>query len=1636
FPSSAARKASTNNISGGTFYALLFEDSGYTLTGNALSIGSAGLNMTATSGTNTVSLAVTMTSTSTWSVAAGGTLTVDGTINNGGFELQAASLGTLALTGVISGAGGVTNSGIGTLQLSGNNTYEGVTMVNAGTLVASHAHALGAWTGAGGSGASAATQVEVGAVLQLSGGITIGNALNLFGTLENLSGSNTWSGPVVPVGTVQVDGSTSLAITGQLADSFSAGSGLQAAVQSGTTGVTKTGTGTLTLSGVDANTYTGFTRVTDGTLKLGKASALGSTAGATTVSGSGVLDLYGQTIGDESVDLSGNGSGTGALINSSTLASLSGAVTSTGGSYTVGGTGDITLSGAVTGALTKVGVNSLTLSGSADNVDLAVTATVGTVVLAKLISGPSVHAVGDLLIKGATVQLAGTGGDQICDDDFDDELVITSGVLDLHGTSEHILSLDGTGGTILNDASNTTSTLTVTQGGTFRGVITDGASGNGLVALTMDDHTATLTLTGTNTYTGPTTVIGGTLLINGSITSNVTVTNPGIFGGNGTITGDVLGTGTFSPGASAGQQTITGNFTPTGTVIFDVNSPYTTAGTNYDQYIVNGNVNLSGATLAFTQATAGTPASDLLPMTLISKTDGKTTTAGTSPADNSTVNLGSSYFKLLYNAGTGATGVLLDVNNAPVLTEAVAHAFTTITEDPTSNNGDAVSVLISGKITDADSPAPTLKGIAVTGLSSSTGTWQYSLDAGSSWTDVGAAANDAALLLRDIDKLRLVPDGQNATTASVTFRAWDQSGSTEGQQGNQVDATSNGGITPFSATTATADITVTALNDAPTLGSGTLAPVIENATNPPGATLATLFAGQFSDVDLGSSLAGIAVVGNTASAGSQGAWQYSSDSGAHWFAIGDVTDGATALALGTTTKIRFVPKSGFLGTPTALTVRGLDNTYSTNGGQFSTTSGGTESRAVVSTSSNGGVTAVAAVTASLQTTVTATTITANPTTLKKSETAEVTFSFAQATNLTIGNITPVHGTITNFAGSGTRYTATFTPTDDFEGTGTVSVNATTLQIPIDTLAPALDSITATDASPTKADSLAFTATFSEAVLGLTASNFALVANPAFSTSPSIGTPTSADGGLTWSVTVSGGTLNLYNGTLGLDLANAANVTDSAWNALATTTLEGETYAVDNIVPLAPVLGGIDPDTGTSNTDEITNATSLFFWGTAEANSTLAAWYWDAVGATFVFMGTTMTNDSGNWSAWAPLPQGSHQLKVTATDAAGNTGDYSSLFTIVVDTTVPTSTVTTAGLFNTAGWVAASSQIAGTASDSGSAGLDKVELSIQESGSNNYWNGSGWVSGETFVLATGTGTWIYAFAPSNAYSYTVHSRATDLAGNVQSSLGSSSFSYDSSPPSTTSFALHTPATSPTNANSLVFRATFSEAVTEVGIGDFAVNGSTTATVTGVTQVTTSTYDVTVSGGNLATFNGAVGLNFVASPSITDLAGNALPNTEPVSDQTYAVDHTPPTVTDAKISISGETAGTFKLGNTVTATWNSATEVGGNTDIATVTVDFSQFGGGTAVTATYSSVWTATYTILAGSIDLTSRNVSLTATDTAGNATTTADSTNVTVDNIAPTVTDAKISISGATGTGGTFKIDDTVTATWNNTAGTG
>ncbi|MEM1037721.1 MAG: Ig-like domain-containing protein [Pseudomonadota bacterium] len=111
---------------------------------------------------------------------------------------------------------------------------------------------------------------------------------------------------------------------------------------------------------------------------------------------------------------------------------------------------------------------------------------------------------------------------------------------------------------------------------------------------------------------------------------------------------------------------------------------------------------------------------------------------------------------------------------------------------------------------------------------------------------------------------------------------------------------------------------------------------------------------------------------------------------------------------------------------------------------------------------------------------------------------------------------------------------------------------------------------------------------------------------------------------------------------------------------------------------------------------------------------------------------------------------------------------------------------------------------------------------------------------------------------------------------------------------------------------------------------------------------------------------------------------------------------PTVTDGNIAISGATGngGVFKIGDTVTATWNNTAGGDNNSGVTGVTVDFSAFGGGSAVAASESSgTWTATYALVAGAIEATNVNVSVSATNTGG-TNTTADTTNATVDNVAP------------------------------------
>ncbi|MDZ7712867.1 MAG: Ig-like domain-containing protein [Rhodovibrio sp.] len=325
----------------------------------------------------------------------------------------------------------------------------------------------------------------------------------------------------------------------------------------------------------------------------------------------------------------------------------------------------------------------------------------------------------------------------------------------------------------------------------------------------------------------------------------------------------------------------------------------------------------------------------------------------------------------LTDAGTNAASTsetltlsVTPLNDAPVLTPA-SPTLATISEDASNPAGTDVATLFGGNITDPDSGAQ--EGVAVTGTTTGTagGTWQFSTDGGTTWQAVGAVSNGSALLLAASDQVRFVPDGDNGTTATLTVRAWDQ---TSGTAGSKVDASSTGGSTAFSSASDTASITVTGLNDAPSLsGTATLAAVAEDTANPAGATVATLVGGLFVDGDAGASLTGVAITGNAATAG-EGTWQVRYG-GSDWIDLPTVSSGA-ALVLDTTSELRFVPAADYNGTPGALSLRAVDDTYA---GAFSTATGATLTAVTqdVTGAGSGGTTAFGGADTALTTSITA-----------------------------------------------------------------------------------------------------------------------------------------------------------------------------------------------------------------------------------------------------------------------------------------------------------------------------------------------------------------------------------------------------------------------------------------------------------------------------------------------------------------------------------------------------------------------------------------------------------------------------------------------------------------------------------------
>lgn len=322
-----------------------------------------------------------------------------GTVNLGGATLTNNNSGTDTHGGSIAGAGNLVKAGSGTLILSASNSYTGTTTVNAGALEVQNANGLGTTAGA--------TTVSDGAALKLwnASAMFVADDIAIAGTgvggvdgsLYNAGGSNEVTGTLTlsansrigaTAGTLVVDdvvgGSNVLFVGGAANNRISGALSGAGNSQSGTTtSLYKDGAGTLTLSG--ANSYTGDTRIVEGSVSVVSGGALGNGSSDVFVSSGASLDVD-TDVTVASISETANANGGTADVGS-------------GATLTVNQSGGTKYFGAITGsgALTKSGSGTLSLYGN------------GTKSGDNTISGGSLEVQGGASLAGnSTVNSGGT----------------------------------------------------------------------------------------------------------------------------------------------------------------------------------------------------------------------------------------------------------------------------------------------------------------------------------------------------------------------------------------------------------------------------------------------------------------------------------------------------------------------------------------------------------------------------------------------------------------------------------------------------------------------------------------------------------------------------------------------------------------------------------------------------------------------------------------------------------------------------------------------------------------------------------------------------------------------------------------------------------------------------------------------------------------------------------------------------------------------------------------------------------------------------------------------------------------------------------------------------------------------------
>jgi len=375
--------------------------------------------------------------------------------------------------------------------------------------------------------------------VSLAAGVTIGNLL-----FADQGAANNWT----------VSGSASLTLnSGALVPviNVSNQTATISAPLAGTNGLVATGAGTLVLSG--ANTYTGTTTISNGTVEITGQSNLGG-GGAINISANGTLA---GTFSTSTATLSNNITGSGALLGN--------------------GSGNVVL----TGTNTHSGV---------------ATVTSGYLVFDTL---SSVSSAESIVLNGGNLALGGAFVGQ------------TASIANLTGNSS------GSFVSSRFETTTGTKTLAVnpTTNGVFAGYLEAGG-GSRYLALTKNGP-ATLTLTGPNAYVGPTTVNGGTLeiaspgVLGGTA---VTVTTNTVLACNSTIAGPVtiqpggsLIPTTVTTSNAIGTLTISSNLTLNGNITFRISVD---SGVAADEILGLTSVTYGG-TLIVTNITTDTNATPL-----------------------------------------------------------------------------------------------------------------------------------------------------------------------------------------------------------------------------------------------------------------------------------------------------------------------------------------------------------------------------------------------------------------------------------------------------------------------------------------------------------------------------------------------------------------------------------------------------------------------------------------------------------------------------------------------------------------------------------------------------------------------------------------------------------------------------------------------------------------------------------------------------------------------------------------------------------------------------------------------------------------------------------------------------------------